>query len=54
METKRKWNYGLNESCIILVELSIDIGFMNFGEIYKKLCLLEFDRTENYRFWNTE
>ena len=27
---------------------------MNFAEMYKKLCLLEVDRIENYRFWNTE
>ena len=37
-----------------MVELSIDIKFMNFGQMYKELCLLEVGRTENYHFWNTE
>ena len=47
MEIEGKWNYGQNESCSVLVELSIDIKFMNFGQIYKELCLLEFGRTES-------
>ena len=47
MEIERNWNYGLNESCSGLVEISIDIKFMNFGQIYKDLCLLEFGRTES-------
>ena len=50
MEIERNWNYGLNGSFSRLVELSIDIKFMNFGQIYKELCLLEVGRTEsNFR-----
>ena len=47
MEIGRNWNHGLNESCIGLVEISIDIKFMNFGQMYKELCFLEVGRTES-------
>ena len=47
MEIERNWNYGLNESYSGLVELSIDIKLINFGQMYKELYMLEFDITKN-------
>ena len=33
-------NFGENESCSRLLEISKDIRFMDFGQIYNELCLL--------------
>ena len=41
MDIERIWKYGLNEICRGLVELSMDINFMQFGLSMLRIYVLE-------------
>ena len=35
------WKNGQNESCRLLEDLTMNIKFMNFGQMVNEICLLE-------------